>query len=96
VFIYQNEIKYLGVKTTAETNPDLPHHDVFLSYSHSDANWVETLAGRLEDEGELTVWLDKWVLIPGGLWQQEMALGLDRASCCVICIGGVMPKGWFK
>jgi hypothetical protein len=47
--------------------------DVFLSHSHHDAVWVEKLASRLADEHEFLVWLDRWNLIPGKPWQQEMA-----------------------
>lgn len=70
--------------------------DVFLSHSHEDAEWVEELAKRLEDNAELHVWLDKWILIPGEHWQQEMARGLNQAKTCAVCIGEKTPKGWFK
>lgn len=70
--------------------------DVFLSHSHSDAEWVEGLACRLADERGFRVWLDKWVLVPGKRWQQEMARGLDQAKTCVVCIGQQTPTGWFR
>jgi len=44
--------------------------DVFLSHSHEDAESVEFVAKRLEDDGKFQVWLDKWVLIPGKSWQR--------------------------
>lgn len=47
--------------------------DVFLSHAHADAEAVETLGARLEDEAQLRVWLDRWVLIPGEHWQQKMS-----------------------
>ena len=77
---------------------NIPHHiyDVFLSYSHADANWVEKLAHRLEDEHALRVWLDKWILTPGKSWQQAMARGLNQAACCAVCIGDQTPRGWFR
>jgi TIR domain len=71
-------------------------YDVFLSHSHADASTVEKLALRLEDEACFSVWLDKWILIPGQPWQQAMARGLDDAKCCAVCIGKTTPKGWFK
>jgi hypothetical protein len=52
--------------------------DVFLSHSHGDAEIVERLGMKLEDEAQLQVWLDKWILVPGEHWQQEMARGLDQ------------------
>lgn len=78
--------------------PDDRHlkYDVFLSHAHVDADLVEPLAVRLEDESGLRVWLDKWVLIPGAHWQQEMAKGLEEARTCAVCIGRSTPAGWFR
>ena len=70
--------------------------DLFLSYSSLDAEQVEELASRLEDEEGLKVWLDRWIIIPGQLFQSEMAQGLDQAKCCVVCIGEKTPSGWFE
>ncbi len=70
--------------------------DVFLSHSHEDGEWVEELARRLVDSAELHVWLDKWILVPGEHWQQEMACGLNQAKTCAVCIGEKTPEGWFK
>lgn len=69
--------------------------DVFLSYPHEESTWVERLAERLEDEYQFRVWLDKWVLVPGGSWQQAMAKGLNEARTCAVCIGSRTPDGWF-
>jgi hypothetical protein len=70
--------------------------DVFLSHAHPDAEVVELLGARLEDEAQLRVWLDRWVLIPGEHWQQEMAKGLDQAKTCAVCVGRHTPQGWFR
>jgi serine/threonine protein kinase/tetratricopeptide (TPR) repeat protein len=71
--------------------------DVFLSHSHTDAEWVEkNLALRLVDEHGFRVWLDKWMLIPGQSFVQGMARGIDQAHCCAVCIGEHTPLGWFK
>ncbi len=70
--------------------------DVFLSHAHTDAEVVELLGIQLEDEAQLRVWLDKWILVPGEHWQQEMAKGLDEAKTCAVCIGRDTPKGWFR
>ncbi len=75
---------------------NLSPFDVFLSYSHAEAAWVEGLARRLEDERGFSVWLDRWVLVPGRSWQQEMARGLDQARTCAVCIGSDTPAGWFR
>jgi hypothetical protein len=50
----------------------------------------------LEDDQQLTVWLDKWVLVPGEHWQQGMAKGLNEAASCAVCIGNKTPRGWFR
>lgn len=70
--------------------------DVFLSHAHLDAHVVEQLGMRLEDQASLRVWLDKWVLVAGAYWQQEMARGLDEAKTCVVCLGSETPVGWFR
>jgi hypothetical protein len=75
----------------------LPEHfDVCLSYSTADAVWVENLAKQLRDEYGFRVWLDKWVLLSKQSWQQAHAGSIDRASCCVVCIGKLTPAGWLK
>lgn len=71
-------------------------YDVFLSHAHGDRDWVEALAGRLADEREITVWLDRWVLVPGQSWQQGMAKGLEEAGTCAVCLGEKTPTGWFR
>lgn len=70
--------------------------DVFLSHAHVDAEAADLLGTRLQDEGKFNVWLDKWILIPGEHWQQEMAKGLEQARTCAVCIGQNTPKGWFR
>lgn len=78
------------------TPPREEEFDAFLSHSHDDAEWVQQLAQRLEDECGFRVWLDRWRLVPGESWQQEMAIGLDRAKTCVVCVGSTTPAGWFR
>jgi len=70
--------------------------DAFLSHSHEDAEWVEALAKRLEDECEFKIWLDKWTLVPGKSWQQGIAKGLNQAAACAACVGAKTPGGWFQ
>lgn len=71
-------------------------YDVFLSHSHVDAKWVESLARRLEDEQRFVVWLDRWVLVPGKNWQQAMKLGLESTKACALCLSAATPHGWFQ
>ena len=71
-------------------------YDTFLSHSHADAEIVEQIARQLEDEHDLKVWLDKWILIPGEPFRQAMSKGIDQAKTCVVIIGSNTPKGWFE
>jgi hypothetical protein len=70
--------------------------DAFLSHSHADAVWVEALARNLEDTRGFTVWLDRWVLVPGKSWQQAMTKGLEEAKSCIVFVGAKTPDGWFQ
>jgi TIR domain-containing protein len=75
---------------------DIQTFDVFLSHAHIDAALVGELAKRLTDDAAFDVWLDRWILVPGGHWQQEMAKGLNYARTCAVCIGKQTPQGWFR
>ncbi|WP_373397955.1 toll/interleukin-1 receptor domain-containing protein [Algoriphagus halophilus] len=75
---------------------DLITYDTFLSHSHQDAEVVEQIANKLEDNHDLRVWLDKWILIPGEPFRQAMSKGLEKARTCIIVIGSSTPKGWFE
>ena len=65
------------------------------AWSRKQVDELEALARKLEDEARLSVWLDQWALVPGESWQPAMARGLDQAGCCVVCVGGQTPRGWF-
>ena len=71
-------------------------YDVFLSHPHTEAEAVEIIGSRLEDEEGLSVWFDRWILIPGEHWQQEMARGLEQARTCAVFVGANTPSGWFR
>ena len=70
--------------------------DVFLSHPHAEAAAVETIGARLVSDAGLTVWLDRWVLVPGDCWQQHLARGLDQARTCAVFLGRETPSGWFQ
>lgn len=71
-------------------------YDAFISHSHADAKVVEELAHSLSEVFNCNLWLDCWVLVPGGLWQQEIAKALHQARTCVVCLGTHTPRGWFE
>jgi hypothetical protein len=70
-------------------------YDVFLSHSRTDAKYVEKLAELLEDKAGLKSWLDKWVVVPGGSFQQAITKGLEEAKSCAVLFGAKPPGGWF-
>jgi hypothetical protein len=74
--------------------PD-PVYDAFFSHSHHDASCVEDLGRRLTERYGFKVWLDRWALVPGKSWQQDIARGLSETSTCAVCIGNHTPRGWF-
>jgi|SRR6185503_4496678 len=71
-------------------------YDVFLSHSHADAAFVEKVAEQLEDENQLKSWLDKWVVVPGGSFQQAITKGLEDAKSCAVFLGANTAGGWFE
>jgi hypothetical protein len=67
--------------------------DVFLFHNSAEKKAVEALARRLEDEAGLRPFLDKWHLVPGNPWQEELEQALDRSRTCAVFIGssGIGP-----
>jgi hypothetical protein len=70
-------------------------YDVFLSHDHNDADAVEDLGRAITDFG-FSVWLDRWVCVPGESWQQAIAKGLNETTTCAVCIGKRTAQGWFR
>jgi len=68
--------------------------DAFLSHNKADKAAVEWLAKRLEQEAGLKVWLDKWNLIPGDPWQDEIEEALDRSRIAAVFVGPSGIGGW--
>ena len=67
---------------------------VFLSYGRGDAQAVEAIATRLEDEAGLHPCLDAWHLIPGEPWQEELEIALDHSQTCAVFIGPAGLGPW--
>ena len=55
-------------------------HDIFISYSHKDKEWVSKLAGTLESKG-YKVWWDKELLA-----SQDFASMIEEALNASKCI----------
>ena len=69
-------------------------YDAFLSYNRKDAAIVEAIALQLRQEAQLRIFLDKWCLIPGEAWQDDIEKALDKSATCVIFIGPHGPSPW--
>src|SRR6266850_315535 len=67
-------------------------YHVFLSHNSQDKPAVEELARRLQKEG-VEPWLDKWHLIPGDPWQEDLEQALAACACCAVFVGpsGISP-----
>jgi hypothetical protein len=75
--------------------PDKPF-DVFLSYNREDEEAVEKIAVYLEDCTGLKPWLDKWRLIPGEDWVENLERGLPSSSTCAVFVGKSGKGPWQK
>ena len=67
--------------------------DVFLSYTHADSEAVESVARRLLDAG-VTVFLDRWHLVPGEPWQEALEAALEQARTCAVFLGPTKIGAW--
>jgi WD40 repeat protein len=70
-------------------------YDVFLSHSSADKPAVEEIARRLQDAG-IKPFLDKWHLIPGRIWQEELEKALKESQACAIFVGKEGLGPWAK
>ncbi|QEM08854.1 SUMF1/EgtB/PvdO family nonheme iron enzyme [Mucilaginibacter rubeus] len=68
-------------------------YDVFLSHNSLDKPIVEEIAQWLVKES-YKVWFDKWELIVGEAWQEELELGLSHSACCIIFFGSNKLSPW--
>ena len=66
---------------------------VFLSHNSIDKPVVERLAEQLRVRG-LKPWLDKWELVPGKLWQDGLAAGIERSGCCAVFLSAADIGAW--
>jgi energy-coupling factor transporter ATP-binding protein EcfA2 len=67
--------------------------DVFLSHHSADKPVVEFLAQKLVQNG-IRVFLDKWHLVPGSPWQEEIERALEKSKTCAVFLGPHGPGTW--
>lgn len=78
-------LSFVGAATAT---PALVHRRVFISYSHSDREYLDRLLVHLkplEREGFIDVWVDAR-LRPGDRWKVEIEAALERAIVAVLLI----------
>ena len=73
-------------------NDSAQRYDVFLSYDSRDWTQAEAVARALRSGG-LSVFLDRWYLVPGRPWPEalEDALGRCRAIALILGASGLGP-----
>ena len=71
-------------------------YDVFLSHTSGDKDAVEHIARRLRTEAQLEPFLDKWHLIPGNAWQEELEQALNQSRTCAVFLGPADLSAWTK
>lgn len=60
-------------------------YDVFLSYAHTDAPYVDKIASDLKQHG-ITVWMDRQNLIPGQEWLPQLEEAISQADFMLVFI----------
>jgi len=69
-------------------------YDVFLTYSSKDKKIVHALAKRLKSDG-VKVWLDEWMIKPGGSLRKIIEEGLEHSRVLVLCMSAnAFGKDW--
>ncbi len=69
--------------------------EVFYSYAHEDASWLNELEKHLSllrRQGLLTAWHDRHIL-PGADWAQAIDEHLERASVILLLISAAAATG---
>jgi hypothetical protein len=68
--------------------------DVFLSHNSKDKPEVEKIGKMLEKTYGLKCWLDKWNLVPGEPWQDDLEKALDDSQTVAIFVGPTSIGPW--
>jgi hypothetical protein len=68
--------------------------DVFLSHNSKDKPEVEQIGKMLEKTYSVKCWLDKWNLVPGDPWQEELEKALDDSQTVAVFVGPHTISPW--
>ena len=72
-----------------------PTYDVFLSYNRAEEGAVEAIAHRLRSEG-LRPFLDRWDLVPGRPWPEELERAHQASRCYAVFVGSSGLSRWAR
>src|SRR5215831_6013532 len=61
-------------------------HWVFLAHNTRDKPLVERLGHELREHG-IEVWLDKWSLVAGRPWLEDLGRAITEAAATLVCVG---------
>ncbi|MEN8259868.1 MAG: toll/interleukin-1 receptor domain-containing protein [Pseudomonadota bacterium] len=74
----------------------MENYDIFISYRTTHSDWVETLAHNLKSHG-YSVFLDRWVLIPGQDFPRNIHQALNNARCAIlVATPDASDSGWVQ
>ena len=74
--------------------PPPDRYDVFLSHTHADSARVEGIAQMLVNNHGLRVWLDKWEMQPGSIYDQ-CAMGVEKSRLVLLaCTKKALESEW--
>ena len=69
-------------------------YHVFLSHNSKDKPAVEMIAKALQEKYDLKCWLDKWNLVAGKPWQEELEKALGQCQTVAVFVGPNTISPW--
>lgn len=70
---------------SAEAEGEHEHHDAFISYSHVDAEFAESVRSALEAR-DTDVWIDESDIPSGSRWREELERAIETSDAFVFLL----------
>jgi TIR domain len=71
-------------------------YDLFVSYSHLQADLVTRLAGQLR-RNQVKVWFDGWEMQPGDFLRDRISAGIEQSRCLLVVVSrDALTSNWVK
>jgi len=74
---------YLETDIPQQLMPYIGRYDIFLSYRHVDAEWINTLKENLENQG-YTLFIDSYEITVGESLSKRLREGIEQSSCAIL------------